>query len=116
MTSPFTDVTEGDYFYKAVLWAYEQGITAGVSADRFGSEQPVTRAQAVTFLYNMAGRPAAGSEPFDDVNEGDYFAKAVACAYENGITAGTSETAFSPDMTCLRGQIITFLYIAFEAE
>ncbi len=114
--NPFTDVTEGDYFYKAVLWAYEQGITAGVSADRFGSEQPVTRAQAVTFLYNMAGRPAAGSEPFDDVNEGDYFAEAVACAYENGITAGTSETAFSPDMTCLRGQIITFLYIAFEAE
>ncbi|MBR3718672.1 MAG: S-layer homology domain-containing protein, partial [Firmicutes bacterium] len=77
---------------------------------------PVTRAQAVTFLYNMAGRPAAGSEPFDDVNEGDYFAVAVAWAYENGITSGTSETKFSPDAECLRCEIVTFLYQVYGAE
>lgn len=111
--NPFTDVSADDYYYKAVLWAFEKGITAGVSADRFAPDQPVTRAQAVTFLYGAAGRPAAGSEPFEDVNEGDYFADAVAWAYSKGITSGTSETAFSPYEPCLRCQIMTFLYLAF---
>ena len=72
----------------------------------------MTRGQAVTFLYGAAGRPAAGSEPFEDVNDGDYFAPAVAWAYEKGITAGTDETHFSPGADCLRGQIVTFLYLA----
>ena len=111
--NPFTDVTEGDYFYQAVLWAVEKGITAGVSADKFAPDQIVTRAQAVTFLYGAAGRPAAGSEPFEDVNEGDYFADAVAWAYSKGITSGTSETAFSPYAPCQRCQIMTFLYLTF---
>ena len=84
-----------------------------MSADRFAPDQPVTRAQAVTFLYGAAGRPAAGSEPFEDVNEGDYFADAVAWAYSKGITSGTSETAFSPYEPCLRCHIMTFLYLAF---
>lgn len=111
--NPFKDVSEDDYYYKAVLWAYEQGITAGVSTDAFGSEDTVTRGQIVTFLYGVAGRPAAGSESFNDVASGDYYAEAVAWAYENGITSGTGADMFSPDADCLREQIITFLYLYF---
>ena len=106
---PFKDVAEGAYYYKAVLWAYENGITAGVSADEFAPDQAVTRAQAVTFLYGVAGRPAAGSEPFEDVADTDWFAAPVAWAYNNGITSGTSATMFSPDAACQRAQIITFM-------
>ena len=111
--NPFTDVSESDYFYKAVLWAYEQGITAGVSADAFGSDETVTRGQIATFLYGVAGRPAAGTEPFTDVDGSDYFADPVAWAYQNGITTGTGADTFSPDADCLREQIITFLYLYF---
>lgn len=114
--NPFTDVSANDYYYKAVLWAVENGITAGVSADKFAPDQKVTRAQALTFLYNAAGRPAAGIEPFEDVDAGDYFAVAVAWAYENGITSGTSETKFSPDAECRRCEIVTFLYQVYGAE
>ncbi len=112
----FKDITESDYFYKAVLWAYENGITAGVSEDEFGPYQTVTRGQVVTFLYGYAGRPEAGDEPFEDVNEGDYFEGPVAWAYEEGITAGTGATTFSPTADCLREQIVTFLYKYFGAE
>ena len=111
--NPFKDISESDYFYKAVLWAYENGITAGISEDEFGPEVTVTRAQVATFLYGIAGRPAAGSEPFTDVNDSDYFEAPVAWAYKEGITAGTSETMFSPDADCLREQIITFMYLYF---
>ncbi|MBP5749997.1 MAG: S-layer homology domain-containing protein [Firmicutes bacterium] len=110
--NPFADVTENDYFYKPVLWAVENGITAGVSADKFGPAQTVTRGQCITLLYNEQGRPEAGSEAFDDVNDGDYFAKAVAWGVENGITAGVSKTAFGPAQPCTRGQIVTFLFNA----
>ena len=106
---PFKDVAEGAYYYKAVLWAYENGITAGVSADEFAPDQAVTRAQAVTFLYGVAGRPAAGSEPFEDVADTDWFAAPVAWAYNKGITSGTSATMFSPNAACQRAQIITFM-------
>ena len=109
--NPFTDVKESDYFYKPVLWAVEKGITAGVSADRFGPAQTVTRAQAVTFLYGAAGRPEAGSEPFEDVADSDWFAAPVAWAYNSGITSGVSTAAFGPDQLCVRSQIVTFLYI-----
>ena len=109
--NPFADVTENDYFYKPVLWAVENGITAGVSADRFGPAQTVTRAQAVTFLYGAAGRPEAGSEPFEDVADSDWFAAPVAWAYNSGITSGVSAAAFGPDQLCVRSQIVTFLYI-----
>lgn len=112
-TNPFKDVAEGAYYYKAVLWAYENGITAGVSEDAFAPDQAVTRAQAATFLYGVAGRPAAGSEPFVDVESADYFADPVAWAYNNGITAGTSAGHFSPDAACLRAQIITFMALYF---
>ncbi len=113
---PFKDISESDYFYKAVLWAYENSITAGVSADKFGPEQTVTRGQVATFLYGIAGKPAAGDEPFEDVNEGDYFEGPVAWAYEEGITAGTGATTFSPTADCLREQIVTFLYKYFGKE
>ena len=111
--NPFRDVSEGDYYYKAVLWAVEKGITAGVTLEEFGPGQTVTRAQAATFLYGAAGHPAAGSEPFDDIAESDYFAKPVAWAFEKGITSGISETMFGPDDSCLREQIVTFLYLYF---
>ena len=111
--NPFPDVSEGDYFYKAVLWAYEKGITSGVGNGLFGSGQAVTRGQAATFLYGAAGRPDVGSEPFEDVKEDDYFQAAVAWAYSEGITSGTGAAAFSPDKPCLRCQIITFLHLYF---
>ena len=111
--NPFPDVSEGDTFCKAVLWAYEKGITSGVGNGLFGSDQTVTRGQAAAFLYGAAGRPEAGSEPFEDVSDGDYFQAAVAWAYGEGITSGTGATAFSPDEPCLRCQIITFLYLYF---
>ena len=114
--NPFRDVSEGDYFYKAVLWAYENGITAGIGEGLFGSDETVTRGQVVTFLYNLAGRPKAGSEPFEDVDPEDYFQKAVSWAYGEGITSGTGAATFSPDADCLREQIITFMYQYFGEE
>ena len=111
--NPFKDISESDYFYKPALWAYEKGIASGVSAGEFGPDRTVTRGQAMTFLYGAAGRPAAGSEPFSDVNDGDYFKDAVAWAYGEGITSGTSADRFSPEADCLRCQIITFLYLYY---
>lgn len=111
--NPFKDVAENAYYRKAILWAYEQGITAGISADMFGPDQIVTRGQIATFLYGVAGRPAAGSEPFIDVESSDYFAMPVAWAYQSGITSGTSANTFSPYADCLREQIITFLYLYY---
>ncbi len=111
--NPFTDVAAGAYYYKPVLWAVEKGITAGTSATTFSPDQAVTRGQAITFLYGAVGRPAGGSEPFTDVNDGDYFAPAVAWAYSNGITVGTSDTLFSPAEICQRCQIVQFLYLHY---
>lgn len=115
--NPFADVSESDYFYKAVLWAYENGITAGVTADKFGVEQTVSRAQAATFLWAAAGAPESSiANPFADVSESDYFYKAVLWAYESGVTSGTSASTFSPEANCLRCQIVTFLYQTYGAE
>ena len=111
--NPFKDVKESSYYRDAVLWAYEQGITAGISADMFGPDIIVSRGQIVTFLYGVAGRPGVGSEPFVDVEETDYFVDPVAWAYQKGITSGTSLNTFSPYADCLREQIITFLYLYF---
>ncbi|MBO5518138.1 MAG: S-layer homology domain-containing protein [Firmicutes bacterium] len=110
--NPFKDVPE-DYYTKAVLWAVENGITAGISADEFGPGRTVTRGQAMTFLYGAKDRPEAGTAPFEDVKESDYFAKPVAWAYENGITSGKTKTAFGPNDPCTRAQIVTFLYLLF---
>ncbi|MBR0277244.1 MAG: S-layer homology domain-containing protein, partial [Clostridia bacterium] len=108
--NPFTDVKTGDYFYKAVLWAYENGITKGTSDTEFSPEAIVTRGQTVTFLYRLTGDNANGKNPFTDVKTSDYFYDAVLWAAEENITSGTSDTTFSPDDDCLRGQIVTFLY------
>ena len=110
--SPFTDVPKGSYYEEAVNWAVAQGITAGTTATTFSPNNPCTRAQAVTFLWRAAGSPAPQSHamPFTDVAEGSYYHDAVLWAVENGITKGTSDTAFSPNATCTRGQIVTFLW------
>lgn len=109
---PFSDVRSTDYFYNAVLWAVENGITSGVSANRFAPNNSCTRAQVVTFLWRAAGKPdpSSGNNPFRDVKASDYFYKAVLWAVEKGITAGTSANTFSPNSPCTRGQVVAFLY------
>ena len=111
-TLPFTDVNVGDYFYDAVAWAVENGVTAGTSATTFSPNASCTRAQTVTFLWRAAGspEPKTTSNPFTDVKESDYYYEAVLWAVENSITAGTSATTFSPNAVCTRGQVVTFLY------
>ena len=110
--SPFTDVPKGSYYEEAVNWAVEQGVTAGTTAATFSPNATCTRAQAVTFLWRAAGSPAPKSSvmPFTDVAEDSYYHDAVLWAMENGITRGTSDTAFSPNATCSRAQIVTFLW------
>lgn len=109
---PFTDVTDGAYYTEPILWAVEQGITKGTSETTFSPDKTCSRGEFVTFLYRMAGSPAVGdtANPFDDAAAGAYYYTAVLWAVKQGITAGTSETTFSPDKTCTRGEIVTFLY------
>ena len=111
---PFTDVPEGSYYEDAVIWAVDKGITGGTSATTFTPDGICTRAQAVTFLWRAAGSPAPKSSamPFTDVKAGSYYYDAVLWAVEQGITKGTSDTMFSPDATCTRAQIVTFLWRA----
>lgn len=112
-TNPFRDVRSTDYYYDAVLWAVENGITSGASADTFAPNATVTRGQTVTFLYRAAGSPAVGGNAgFSDVNANDYYNSAVAWAAENNITGGTGNGKFSPKADCTRGQIVTLLYRA----
>ena len=116
-TSPFADVSTDAYYYEAVKWAAEQGITGGVGGGLFAPDQSCTRAQIVTFLWRAAGSPEPKSmRSFSDVPEDSYYAKAVAWAVENGITVGTSATTFSPDATCTRAQGVTFLFRAAKAS
>ena len=108
--NPFTDVKKGAYYYDAVLWAAEKGITNGNGDGTFGVEGNCNRAQAVTFLWRAAGKPAAGSgNSFGDVDNSAYYADAVKWAVANSITNG-SGNGFSPDGVCTRAQIVTFLY------
>ena len=118
MLNFFYDVPNGAYFYEAVKWAVENGITTGVGNDLFAPEQPCTRAQIVTFLWRAAGSPEPKSTAagMTDVVPGSYYAKAVAWAVENGITTGTAEGTFSPDATCTRAQAVTFLARAQNAK
>jgi len=108
----FSDVSKDEYYYKAVLWASESGITSGISASAFSPNTICTRAQIVTFLWRNAGSPEARAAgvAFTDLTPDPFYEKAVRWAYEAGITAGTSATAFSPNATCTRAQIVTFLY------
>ncbi len=110
--NPFNDVKKGDYYYDAVLWAVEKGITSGTSETTFSPHAPCTRGQIAAFLWRAAGSPAPkeSRNPFNDVKKGDYYYDAVLWAVENNITAGTDKNAFSPNAPCTRGQIATFLY------
>ena len=111
----FDDVFAGDYYYNAVQWAAEQGITGGVSRNLFAPDASCTRAQIVTFLWRAAGSPEPETmSAFKDVPAGAYYAKAVAWAVENGITKGLSADAFGPDAPCTRAQAVTFLARALD--
>ena len=112
-TSPFSDVSTNAYYYEAVKWAQEKGITGGIGNGLFGPNQPCTRAQIVTFLWRAAGSPEPKTmSSFADVSMDAYYAKAVAWAVENSITTGTGDGKFSPDATCTREQAVAFLYRA----
>ena len=112
-TSPFSDVSTNAYYYEAVKWAQEKGITGGIGNGLFGPNQPCTRAQIVTFLWRAAGSPEPKTmSSFADVSIDAYYAKAVAWAVENSITTGTGDGKFSPDATCTRAQSVTFLFRA----
>ena len=112
--NPFADVPAGQWYSEAVLWAVEEGITIGTSDTTFSPDQPCTRAHVVTFLWRWFGEPQPffGFNFFFDVEYGAYYYDAVLWAVEEGITNGTSDFYFSPDQTCTRGQIVTFLYRA----
>ena len=116
-TMPFDDVVSDVYYHDAVLWAIEQDITAGTAAATFSPDATCTRAQIVTFLWRAAKMPAAESTAnFADVAADAYYANAVSWAAQNGITAGTGKNTFSPDASCTRAQIVTFLYRTFAGR
>ncbi len=112
--NPFTDVAEDAYYHTPVLWAVSNKITTGVNSHSFAPDKPCTRAQIVTFLWRSFGspEPISNHNPFTDVPSNSYYYKAVLWAVEMGITTGTSKTAFSPEKTCTRGQVATFLWRA----
>ena len=113
-TMVFTDVPVDSWYADAVIWAVKNKITNGTSETTFSPNDSCTRAQVVMFLWNAAGKPApkTAKNPFTDVKSTDWFYEAVLWAVENGITSGTSETTFSPGMTCTRAQVVTFLWNA----
>lgn len=113
-TGVFVDVAEGSYYEEAVDWAVKNGITTGTGNNYFTPDGICTRAQAVTFLWRVAGSPTPKTEAmvFEDVLDGSYYYEAVLWAVENGITVGTSATTFSPELTCSRAHIVTFLWRA----
>ena len=114
--SPFTDVDENAYYYKAVLWAYESGITNGKSEGKFDPDGTVSRAESVTFLCRaLHGKPGE-ENPFRDVKIGEYYYDAVLWAAANGVTDGAGEGVFCPELDCLRAHIVTFLYRAYHEE
>ena len=111
-TNPFTDVSPSDYYYNAVLWAVGKNITNGTSATTFGPNDGCTRGQVVTFLHRFENspKPSSSANPFVDVSSSEYYYNPVLWAVGRGITNGTDATHFSPNDTCTRGQIVTFLY------
>ncbi|MBE6912193.1 MAG: S-layer homology domain-containing protein, partial [Ruminococcaceae bacterium] len=110
--SAFVDVAKGQYYYDAVKWAAEEGITGGTSATTFSPNAVCTRGQVVTFLHRMVAspEPAAITNPFTDVKTNAYYYKPVMWAYGSKITGGTSANKFSPDNNCTRAQVVTFLW------
>lgn len=109
--NPFSDVKSGDWYADAAAWAYEKGLVSGTA---FGGDTLCTRSMAVTYMWKAAGSPSARAASFTDVSAGAEYADAVAWAVEQGVTAGTSDTTFSPDSVCTRGQIVSFLYWGLE--
>ena len=113
--SPFEDVQEGTFYYDAVLWAVENGITTGTDATHFSPAGVCNRVQVVTFLWRAFGQPQPeGTEqPFADVEAGSWYELPVLWAVENNITSGVSAAAFNPGGQCIRAQIVTFLHRAY---
>lgn len=109
---PFTDVTPGDYYYDAMLWAVEQGITSGSSATTFSPDRVCSRSEVVTFLWRANGKPAPEYEGnrFHDVEAGSFYEEAVNWAVSKAITTGTGEGTFAPKQSCTRAQVVTFLH------
>ena len=107
INNPFTNVVNDAYYASAAVWAYEKGLVSGSS---FEGDTPCTRSATVTYLWKLAEKPVVVAADFNDVAADAEYAQAVAWAVQQGITAGTSATTFSPDVTCTRGQIVTFLY------
>ena len=114
--SSFTDVPADAWYAKAVAWAVENGVTAGVGDDLFGSDDTCTRAQSVTFLFKALKAVAKGQADFKDVSASDWYAKAVAWAVENGVTAGVGGGLFGSGDDCTRAQIVTFLFKAYQGK
>ena len=111
----FTDIEEDGYYYKAVLWAVENGITTGVSATEFAPDDTCTRAQFVTFLWRYLGKPVTvGDDPFTDLDTKEFYYKAVLWASESGVTRGNGDGTFAPDDNCTRAQVVTFIYRALK--
>ena len=117
-TQTFRDVSKRSYYYDAVTWAVENGVTDGTGSNTFSPDKACTRAEIVTFLWRAAGKPAAKSSvnPFTDVSSSAYYYDAVLWAVEVGITQGTSATTFSPDKTCSRAEAVTFLFRAASGK
>ena len=107
ISNPFSDVKSSDYFYKAAVWATEKGL---VSGNKFNGATPCTRSATVTYLWKLSGSPSAGTSAFSDVSASAPYSQAVAWAVSKGVTSGTGNNKFSPNDTCTRGQIVTFLY------
>ena len=111
--NPFKDIKKSDYYYKAVLWAAENGVTSGTTKTTFGPNEVCTRGQIVTFLWRAQGaKKVSASNPFKDIKKSDFYYNAVLWAVKNGVTTGTSATTFGPSENCTRGQIVTFLHRA----
>ena len=112
---PFSDVKATDYYYDAVRWAVEEKVTTGTSATTFSPNATVTRGQVVTFLYRaLKASSVSTTNPFTDVKSGEYYYDAVLWAVKNDVTNGLTATTFGPNTGCTRGQIVTFLYRAYE--
>ena len=115
--NPFVDVSSDAYYYKAVLWAAEKGITTGTSDTTFSPDDTVNRAQSVTFLWRMEGSPTAtATNPFGDLEDGAYYVGAVLWAVQDQVTTGKTTTSFAPKDACIRAQIVTFLYRDLEGN
>lgn len=109
--NPFVDLGEDMYYYKAVLWAYENGISYGVDKEHFAPDDVVTRSQFITMLYRADGSPDCSVEtPFEDISDDEFYINAVLWAYENGVTVGVDSTHFAPHQNCTRGQAVELIY------